>query len=76
MVTECSMLLVAPKKNPPTFFAGGLPTYYFTTHLKIVAKTRGIMVFSDTTTSLSPASMETVDADGLRGGYPAGSSMR
>ena len=29
------------------------------------------MVFSDTTTSLSPASMETVDADGLRGGYPA-----
>lgn len=29
------------------------------------------MVFSDTTTSLSPASMETVDAGGLRGGYPA-----
>ena len=29
------------------------------------------MVFSDTTTSLAPASMETVDADGLRGGYPA-----
>ena len=29
------------------------------------------MVFSDTTTSLSPASMETIDAGGLRGGYPA-----
>lgn len=29
------------------------------------------MVFSDTTTSLSPASMETVDAGGLRAGYPA-----
>lgn len=28
-------------------------------------------MFSDTTTSLSPASMETVDAGGLRGGYPA-----
>ncbi|CAK8985770.1 unnamed protein product [Durusdinium trenchii] len=29
------------------------------------------MVFSDTTTSLSPASMETVDAGGIIGGYPA-----
>lgn len=25
----------------------------------------------DTTTSLSPASMETIDAGGIRGGYPA-----
>ena len=29
------------------------------------------LVFQDTTTSLSPASMETVDAGGIRGGYPA-----
>ena len=29
------------------------------------------MVFSDTTTSLSPASMETVDVGGIKGGYPA-----